>query len=318
MLVRSYGFSLVAGNKEISTEDLFSYLVSISGAENDSLGNLRKVFVDGSGNDGLLRGLVVTVKDQKTFCELQNNQGSFVISVANLKGKNKLMEFNFFIINKKNGLGIYQHYFQSCAPATFGRYLSSYYRYLSDSSKNRKIKELDDNGELSGKKERLIKSSHAKGLYFSILVHKESLEKVLSKFNQIKAMEYEYAQLEPDLIKGAPLATYVNRIRQKVTFKKDSKIDVLAKAIQQTVNKFNFRSGRVSVVDSFGDEDIPMSVKIANIPEHFGEEDYDTVAGLLNNLDVKKFSSHKVMLSLVEKMTVEYKHIFMKNVKDKN
>lgn len=316
MLVRSYGFSVTAGNSEVSLDDLFASLVSTSGNEDASQNNVRRIFVDTKTNNDFIIGLVVTVKDQKTFCELVNEKGNFVIAVSNLKGKNKLMEFNFFVINKSNGLGIYQHYFQSCSPGTFGKYLRNRYHRLSEKSREDAIAALKKNGKHTVREEKLIKKSHSKGLSFGLLVHNESLEKVLSKFKEIKGFEYEFAVIEPDLVKGAPISNYVNRLRQKVSFKPNLDVGALSKAIQGTVDALRPKSGHVSVVDNVDGEDIPISVRIANIPEHFGEQDYDAVAGKLNNLDTSKFATHFFVTELLKTCTDDFKHVFMKKVKD--
>lgn len=316
MIVRSYGFSVTPGNKEIGLDALFESLEKTSGAADTSLSNLRRIYVNTASDPNFVIGLVVTVKDQKTFCELVNDKGNFVITVSNLKGKNKLMEFNFFLVNKANGLGIYQHYFHSCSPNTFGSYLRRRYRRLSDSSQDATIQAMKNAGEHTLKKEKQVKSAHAKALSFGLLVHKDSLAKVLSRYKEIKAFEYEYAALEPDLIKGVPLGNYIKRLRQKVSFKPNVGVDILSNAIQATVDMIQPRSGHVSVIDEVDDEDIPMSIRIAGIPEHFGENDYDAVAGDLNNLDVTKFADHKVVKELIKAGKETHAHVFMKKIKE--
>lgn len=150
---------------------------------------------------------------------------------------------------------------------------------------------------------------------FSILVHNEKLADVLAKFHEIKAFEYQLATIVPDALKGVPIAPYVKRMKEKFIFLPKTSVGLLAKAIQSTVDKVHPKSGRVAVVDYLDDEEVPMSVKIANIPEHFGEQDYDIVAAKLDKLDVTTFSQHQVVKDLVAVCKDEYKHIFMKSVK---
>src|SRR5690606_297779 len=104
MFVRSYGFSIEAGHNRVTVADVFSLMASQNGQPDTSKSNERRFYVDDTSDADFVRGLVVTVKDQKAFCELVNDSGSFVIKVNNLTGDNKLMEFNFFVVNKKNGL----------------------------------------------------------------------------------------------------------------------------------------------------------------------------------------------------------------------
>ncbi|PJL17707.1 hypothetical protein B9Y66_02765 [Stenotrophomonas maltophilia] len=304
-----------AGNEKISFDDLVASLVKTSGDEDDSNGQFRRIFVDSTANAEFVVGMVVTVKDQKSFCELVQDKGNFVVSVTNLVGANKLMEFNFFVINKSNGHGLYQHYFHSCSPGTFGSYLKTRYRRLTDDSKEKEIDKLKASGHHSLKKEKAIRSDHAKGLNFSLLVHNETLEEVLSEFKKIRAFEYEFSAVEPDLVKGAPISNYVKRLSQKVSFDPQVAVGVLAKAIQGSVDMIKPKSGRVSVVQDVDGVEVPMSVRLLDIPENFGEEDYDDVAGKLNNMDTGKFYEHKVVEELLTVCRDKYPHVFMKVVK---
>jgi hypothetical protein len=316
MFVRSYGFSIEAGNNRVTLSDLFSHMATKLGEPDNTKSNERRFYVDAISDQDFFRGLVVTVKDQKAFCELVGNEGgSFIISVKNLEGDSKLMEFNFFVVNKKNGLGIYQHYHQSCTPNTFASYLRARYADLSNNSKELSMNRLRAAGELTNKKEKQIKAEHYGALKFSILVHDESLKEVLSKFEKIKAFEFEYASISPEKIHGVPIGPYVKRMKEKVTFKPDVNSTILGDMIQQTVAMLKPRSGRVSVVDHVEDDDIPLSIRIANIPEHFGEQEYGVVAAKLDELNVDALSQHPVVIELVHACSETYKHIFMKKVK---
>ncbi|MGX8295013.1 hypothetical protein IXO675_002560 [Xanthomonas oryzae pv. oryzae] len=315
MFVRSYGFSIKAGHNRVTVADVFSLMASQNGVPDTSKSNERRFYVDDTNDADFVRGLVVTVKDQKAFCELVNASGSFVIKVNNLTGNNKLMEFNFFVVNKRSGLGIYQHYHQSCTPNTFGSYLRSRYASLSDDSREKEIKNLEALGELTKKKEREIKLEHRGALRFALLVHDESLADVLSKFQQIKSFEYEYDAIVPDKVSGVPIGPYVKRMKEKVIFQPNVDSGLLATAIQGTVGIIKPKDGRVSVIDHIDDEDVPLSIRIANIPEHFGEQDHDTVAEKLDQLDVTTFSTHQVVDELIKACSETYKHIFIKSIK---
>lgn len=316
VLVKSYGFVVSPGNDKISLGDLISNLEAFSGQPDSSQGQLRRIFLDSKAHPGFVVGLVVTVKDQKAFCELVQSQANFVVTVKNLTGANKLMEFNFFVINQLNGHGLYQHYFQSCSPGTFGNYLKSRYRRLSEESKEAEIEVLKKSPGYTAKKEKAIKAAHAAGLNFSLLVHDETLEEVLSEFSKIKAFEYEFAAVEPDLVKGAPIANYAKRLHQRVSFDPKAAVGVLAKAIHGTVKALKPKRGRVAVVHEVDGEEIPMSVKILDIPQNFGEQDYDVVANKLNNMDTGKFYSHAIIDELLEVCRKKYPHIFMVAVKN--
>lgn len=316
MIVRSYGFSLEAGHGHVSVADVFNYMAGHNGEPDATKSSHRRFYIDDDGDADFVRGLVVTVKDQKAFCELvKDGGGGFVISVKNLEGENKLMEFNFFVINKNNGLGIYQYYHNSCSVSTFGDYLRKRYFTLSHNLSEQDIEMAKAAGDLDQKKEKAIRAKYRKSMSFAILVHDEDLDVVLGRFKQITGFEYELVQIIPDVEHGIPISPYVKRKKEKVIFTPDTDVGVLARAIQGTVNLINPKSGRVSVIEEVDDEDVPISVNIANIPEHFGEQDYDAVAGKLDQLDVTTFSQHQVVTELITACKDTYKHIFMKKVK---
>ncbi len=310
MKVRLYGFEIESTSSSVSIDDLLENLHLSSGQPDTSRGIERRIYLDGKSSKDYYLGLVVTVKDQKRFCRLESGNGNIKITVENLKGKDKLMEFNFFAINKKNGIGIYQHYFQSCGVSVFGSYLSCRHKDLREKLIEDDIKKEKslNGGELSESKEKEIRKKHKGILKFSPLVRKETLQTILDEYKRIKAFEYEYSTLDVDSQPGVPLGKYIKKKREKLTFARHWSVKELATGIVNTINLINPKNGRVHVVDMF-DED--LSIKIFSIPDYFGEEEYDDVALKLHNLDVYDFAKHKVANELIAICkSDEYKHIF--------
>jgi hypothetical protein len=315
MKVRLYGFEIESKCSTVSLEDLFFELNKYSGLSDTSRGLERRIYLDSGSDTDYHLGLVVTVKDQKRFCRLENDHGNLKITVENLKGRDKLMEFNFFAINKKNGIGIYQHYHQSCGVNIFGSYLITRHRKIREKRIIEDIKneKSANNGEISPSMEKRIKRKHKGGLKFSQLIQPESLEQLLKNYKKIKAFEYEYSTLVPDKRIGIPLGKYVKKIREKLTFERNWSVSELSAGITKTIDLIKPKSGRVHVVD-YSDED--MSLKIFDMPDNFGEEEYDDVAIKLNNLDIYDFGKNKVSLELIEVCrSDEYKHIFEANIR---
>ncbi len=312
MLIRTFGFSLDTKTNAIGLNDLFAALAAKSGTPINGMAHPRMVFFDDS-DPIFAKGLVVTLKDQKTFCQLVENQGALVIKVKAIK--DQLLDFNFFIINKTNGLGLYQYYFHSCAPGTFGTHLRNVYRELSNARRDAEIKILNASGKHTGAKEKAIRSKYHKGLRFQILVHLNSIDQVLKTFKRIRAFQYEVAALEPIAPKGAPLLPYARKVVEKIHFDADSKVSKVATAIKDFIIAEKISRGSVDVVEEYDDEDIPLSVRIANIPRPFGEEDFDSFTKKINNLDANKFATHGIVAMLLKKATDDYSAIFMKKIK---
>lgn len=312
MLIRTFGFSLDTKNNAVGLNDLFAELAAKSGTLINGMAHPRMVFFDNS-DPIFAKGLVVTLKDQKTYCQLVENQGKLVIKVTAIK--DQLLDFNFFLINKTNGLGLYQYYFHSCAPGTFGAHLRNVYRQLSNVRRDAEIKALKATKNHTATKEKAIRSKYYKGLRFQILVHLNSIDKILKTFKRIKAFQYEVAAIAPIVPKGAPLLPYARKVVEKVHFDGNSKIGDVATAIKDFIIAENIARGSVDVIEEYDDEDIPLSVKIANIPRPFGEEDFDSFTKKINNLDARKFATHGIIGILLKKATQDYPAIFMKKIK---
>lgn len=310
MKVRLYGFEIEATGHSVSVDSLLSQFENNSGVPDTSKSIERRIYVNGKSNSDYYVGLVVTVKDQKKFCKLENDHGHIKITVENLRGNNKLMEFNFFAINKSNGIGIYQHYYQSCGVNVFGSYLNKAHNEIRDSLIDEEIfaHKSSNNGNISNKALKAIKRKHGGILRFSPLVRKDSLSKILEEYKAIKAFEFEYSTLVPDIKQGMPLSKFVKKKREKVTFSSIWSLSELTQGIVDTIKQIKPKSGRVHVVNSF-DED--TTLKIFDIPDNFGEEEYDDVAQKLHNLDVFDFASHIIIDELIETcQSDEYNHIF--------
>ena len=312
MLIRTFGFSIDTQSNAVKLSDLFAALAANSGNKITGMAHPRMVFFDNS-DATFAKGLVVTLKDQRTFCQLVDNQGKLIIKVASIN--DQLLDFNFFLINKNNGHGLYQYYFHSCAPGTFGSHLRNVYRNLSNSLREKEIKALKASGDHSTGKEKAIRSKYFKGLRFQILVHLNSIDRILKTFKRIKAFQYEVAAVAPIAPAGAPLLPYARKVVEKIHFDSNSKVGAVATAIRDFIVTEKISRGSVDVIEEYEDEDIPLSVKIANIPRPFGEEDFDSFTKKINNLDASKFASHSNMAVLIKKASQDYPAIFMKKIK---
>lgn len=313
MKVRLYGFSLEAGHAKSSLNDLYDHMELFSGEADNARTNERRIYFNKDADPTFARGLVVTVKDQKAFCKLIDENGRLVISVENLLGDDKLMEFNFFVVNKTNGIGLYQQYHHSCSLGVFGGYLRDRYRTISEESAGQAIAALRQQGGSTDRKEAAIKRAHRGGLSVATLVHSGNLSAVLRQFDKIKSFEYEFAQLDAIREVAQPLQPYVKRRREKVTFEPRYAVVTIANAVQNAVNSIQPRSGRVHVETQDGD---PLSVKLADIPEHFGEYEYDDIALQLDNLDTADFARHHTFAELQNVCnSAPYRHIFTARVR---
>lgn len=309
MEVKYLGFSLDTTLKSISVKDALDKFCLQSGNPSTLKSIERRIYLN-NDDDKYYRGLAITVKDQKKFCKLESSGGGFHIEVENLQGNNKLMEFNFFVINKENNIGLYQHYHQSCALMVFGEYLKSFYRSLKESiiSSEVEAEKSKSSNPLSQSAERAIRQKYKTKLDFNPLYRQEDIEKILKSFQKIKAFEYEYATLTPEVLDATPLSGYVTRKKEKITFSTSHSSDSLAGAIYGAVKDFSPRRGKVFVEDAEG---IDSAIQIFNSPDFFGHEDYDSVAHKLHSLDINNFQNSSYMGELIDICeSDDYEHIF--------
>lgn len=291
-----YGFSLKAGSAVFSLEQLYQLLLARSGQPDNRYHNERRIYVDATTHVGFLCGLVVTVRDQRAFMELIRDRGTERIGVSDLKGKNKLMETNLFVIRRSNGIGIYQHYFQSCSVSVFGTYLQAYYNEERKKEMQKKLKALEAKGAGKAALAKLRKENPG-GLSFAQLTNKAGLEDILNGYPEIRGFEYEFADVEAIKSVAAPISKFVRRRVEKLTFRPDAPVGKLASAINSVVTAIKPRAGRVHVRS--GDDELE-SINIARIPRQFGEKEFDDLVAGLKDLELSSFAKNKQITELVK------------------
>ena len=110
--VKNYGVSFSTKKSDIA---LTNFFVSLVGADIDfpiRTDSARKIIID--QDEKYIYGTVITIKNQKKFTSLVGKGSNLEIKVSDLSKLEKIAEFNFLIINKKNGFGIYAMCFHTC------------------------------------------------------------------------------------------------------------------------------------------------------------------------------------------------------------
>lgn len=310
MDVKYYGFRVEVDGIGISVSDLFAFFENEGCVIDDDMSNSRHFYFDTKTSSEYYKGLIVTVKDQKRFCRLTSESGSYQIAVENLKGKDKLLDFNFFIINKSNGLGLYQHYHQSCALNVFGTYLRKHFQQfrLSKCDAALELEKAANSGELSKRKATAVRKKFKAKLLFSPLVRREKLKEILEAYKNINAFEFEYSYISQEVRKATPLSRFVEIKKEKLTFNKQYSVKELASAVSSFVMNERPSRGRVFVED---DEGGRFPLQIFDMPDCFGIVDYDQLIIKLNGLDVEEFAKHSFINELTDIYeSDDFAHIF--------
>lgn len=296
MFVRFLGFSVEAP-KAISVEEVMKALAkqATNYESFDEAG--RFLFVDTESDGEYYLGLIVTVKSQRTFCELREAGSSFKVQVNKLDRNSNIMEFNFFIINKESGVGLYQHYHQSCSIGQGMNLIKKRFNELKGQKREQKKNDLIAGKKNADKAEKMANKEFKGFFKWQLLIRKEKLASVLKELEHIKALEVDLSYLEPDSKEFGQLSGFVIKQKRKFSFGKKFSPSSLIDLIVSAVDRSKTDSGRVFGVDEDG---LDRIIKIQNNPDNFGEFGYDEVAEHINNLDVLSFQSSWIIKNLRE------------------
>ncbi|MFT4194883.1 hypothetical protein [Ottowia sp.] len=305
MQVRLLGFRFDVDSRNLSLD---SFAAAVSAQPTDqkaAQASQRLLFLDNKCHSDYHVGMVVTVKDQKTFCRLVSGNGSLLVKVDELELDTKLMEFNFFVLNKATGTGLYQYYHQSCSLSSFGYLVTKRFREYRESIIQAEIEKipLDDRSDSRVNKIR----KHFKGqLKWEMLVRAEKLEELIAELARVKSFEWTVATPAVRQEYFKPLAPYIRNQKSKLAFTVGAPVNTLAKAISAAVVKLGAIKGRIEGQDAEG---LDRVLRILNNPENYGEYDYDDLAGKLHNLDLTQFQKAWVATELI-KACKDQAHIF--------
>jgi len=305
MLVKNLGITLSTKNSEIEIDDFFKTLSANNAEYKLRRGGHRKIYI--SQDNDYTYGLNLTIKNSRTYTSLVEEDKEFVVKVSDLE--NKLMEFNLFIISHKNGCGLYQYYHNSCSPGSFGSNLITLYRAELEQRRKKELEALYNLPSFRKKQEKAIKSKYHKGLEFSLMVQSRDLQSLLDKYKQIKTLKYDISSIDTIIKPGEPLSGLVKKVKHTVKFDTTVDKNLIIAGIEQLLPSVDPNTASFEVLD---DEDEATSVKMADVPESFGEYDYSDFTMKLIDLKVNDLKNFSIMEDLKNKCEVQYRNIFQK------
>tara|TARA_B100001063_G_C16647130_1_gene493951 strand:- start:24 stop:938 length:915 start_codon:yes stop_codon:yes gene_type:complete len=301
MKVRFLGYSLTLGGG-FNFTDYFSYLESLGKITLKHSENNRILYVKKIPKTDYFGGLLITIKDHKKFCELQDDDGNLKINIESVGEDADLMEFNFFILNEKTGHGIYQHYHQSCSLNQFGFALKRKYNERRDATINEEIANLP--GTATKKQEKEIKQKYKGTFGWQIIVRPDKLEALINELDSISSFEFDFLAMKAPEQEFRAFSGVVTKERRKFSFVRKTSVNYLAKEIAGVIKKLDFTGGKVIGRDIDGIEKI---VSIADNPDNFGEYEFDDLVSKLT-INVSDFVSSWPIEELL-KSAKEHAHI---------
>lgn len=310
MQVRFLGFSFSTDSTTLSLDSYINHMANKHGQPYKLGEHNRFLYLNTTYSENYYIGLLVTVKDQKTYCELINYSGKLVVKVNEIDENTNLMDFNFFVLHKASGLGMYQYYHQSCSLNSFGYLNNRRFAEYRDNKIQTNISAIPEQ-ERTEAKEKAIKFRYKGNLNWEILVRLDNLKALIEEFQRVKTFEYNFLSFTVEEPEFKPIGDFLKKKLTKLTFTPGSPVDVIANAIYNLVDAHDVEKGKITGIDQDGVERI---LRITNNPDNFGEYTYDDVALKINSLDIEQFEKSWVVQELLNKCD-EHKHIFEAKIK---
>lgn len=306
MKVSLIGFSLESENGYLTLPYFFSYLEGTKNNKKIVYNHCtRYFFLNGSEHPDYWVGMIITVKDQRSYLKFKEEMGRHIIKRANLHGSEKLLDFNFFAIDKQTGYGIYTHYHHSCAIRELGAILKRWFYEARDSLKSREEKKPNSSWislpieKLRGRINRRYKGR----LVFAIISRKDGLGDMLSNLEKIKNVEVVLDAFTPSAaLPGVPVVNKSKRVREKFIISPGWSVDALIQDVVELADLEGLSQGRVLGVNSDGNDEV---VQFFKAPNNFGEYDYDDITQKIDNLEVDVFYTHDIFEELIQVLESE-------------
>lgn len=298
MFVKLIGFNLkVEGTGKVDFSSFVKNLSETNQSKPNKPETKRLLFINNQHNPEYHVGLVVTIKDHRTFCELVKTGDNLLVKVNKLQGNSSLMDFNFFVINKNTGAGLYQYYHQSCSANAFGATAARKFSEYRESELKKALTEAEIRNQKKSEIKK-IQKEYRNYLRCEIIIRSDALISMIAEMKRVKSFEYSLSTPSVPESSFAPLKPYIRRKSERLNFSVGTPVQTIANALSSFVLSESVERGRIEGVDEDG---IPRILKILNNPDSFGEYDYDTLAPKLNELDLEKFHQSWVISELIEK-----------------
>lgn len=278
----------------ITLEEFFNHLATLNGKP-EKFGEYDRLLSVGTRGDYYV-GLFLKIKDQRRSPEITNAGGKFTISVRSLAEGTNLVDFNFFIINKKTQRGMYQYYHQSCSLNQFCIFCAQQYEGLKESKIEAALAGVGGDAASTADKKR-IKKAYKGSLSYENMVRSETLQALLDELEQIKYFDFTLAAIDDNDALLTPLRPYAKKQRRIVRFKA-TQVGVV-NAIVNIVKAKGIRVGRVGGVDAEKREHV---YRLIENPDKFAEFEYDEIADetILNVAKVEESPFFDEMLGVID------------------
>ena len=304
MRIKGNGFSISTDNGNINLLDIIRNFMTYNTQVVNYSDYSRKILI--SEEQNYFIGLVLTFKNQRKNCLSRIDNGRFTIKVEDLQGEDKIVNFNFFCINKTSLKGLYLYYRGSCSLNNlFSKFQSQSNRFIRKTISTEK-KALGRNATEDQKE--AIDTKYSQRVNFNILVDRADIVDTLSAFSSIKSAGFRFENIDftsPEL-RGVEQFTRSTEVTFNIDENDRTRVRPIADHIGQLFRNIqHITKGRFEAIDHAGNERI---VDLINSPAYFIEYEFDDMAEHVDGLTDDNFSTNPIVDIIKAEMETGAKH----------
>lgn len=274
MDIKLLGIEFEVG-KGISIADLFSYIQRHQGKPVILYKYGRFLYIRDMGN--FYAGLLITAKNQRKFIEFSQNAGVARLEARDVSQGAQLADFNYFLVSKKTGRGLYQYYHGSCTLDTFGTVCRRHYEELKKSRIDALVAGLP---KQTTAKIKQCRDMFTGTLTWNVLVRPEAFRAMVEALKSVEILKVNVTTLALKKTIFSPVSNLAKRVTQQFRFPQNtSPTPGLVGELETLIENDQVQNARLEGRDHNGHHQV---LKIENNPDSFGVYDYDEIAGKID------------------------------------
>ena len=284
MKITFQAFRWECNSQALGLEDFLSML----GILNGRMIKNRVLYIVEDGS--LWKGVVLTVKDLKTFTKLVSSQQEIKLGIHELDDSEKIADFNFFIIDKNSGFGLYQHYHHSCSLNLFNVIARNNYRKMKEQMKESEKELLENDSSMSKKDIKLALKRYSGDFIGSIIEREGSFAERVEKLQDAREAEIEFSVLSFNDGAFQAVSTHLKRVKHQLFFLKNTSPLARVSSLASIFKQQSIKKAKVVGIDENGND---IVYRMFNDFDKFATYDYDDMVSELNLNESKMYDSIK-------------------------
>lgn len=246
-------------------------------------------------HQGFVLGCISTDKGYRQFPQMDKNDDK--ISVHGLARDKSMSAFNFFLISRSTGRGMATHYSESGGlPLVCG----AFEKFAASAFTRMRKKALTALGRSPDRtaKARVEKDFQGVPLDWHQILTRAQFEAVLKSWERIKAVMFRFKTPELDS-QRIPEDRLIRTREERMTFVK-AEVGQVANFVSSLVKNPKYTPADVARVEGVNAHGGEVSVDVHNIPDWFGELEYEKVIGDTSLFDADLTNSVLIRVLLKE------------------